>query len=58
MMGKPSYDAKRTSWSVPVKLRPEWEYQFMLNSDRFQGFQSDEGIPLEPLTVSFATGKP
>jgi hypothetical protein len=56
--GKPSYDAKRMKWSVPVKLKPEWEYQFMLNSDRYQGFKSEDGVPLEPLSVSFSTGKP
>jgi hypothetical protein len=57
MTGKPSYDAKRMRWSVPVKLKPEWEYQFMLNSDRFQNFQSEAGVPLEPLSVHFVTGK-
>jgi hypothetical protein len=57
LTGKPSYDAKRTTWSVPVKLKPEWQYQFMLNSDRFQGFRSEEGVPLLPLGVTFTTGK-
>jgi hypothetical protein len=30
----------------------------MLNSDRFQAFQSEEGVPLEPVSVDFTTGKP
>lgn len=55
--GRPSYDAKRTTWSVPVKLKPEWKYRFMLNSDRYQAFQSEDGTPLEPVEVTFTTGK-
>jgi hypothetical protein len=55
--GKPSYDSKRTTWSMPVKLKPDWEYQFMLNSPRFQGFRSEEGATLAPLSVTFTTGK-
>ena len=57
MTGRPSYDAKRTTWSVPVKLKPEWSYHFRLNSDRFHGFQSEEGMPLEPLIATFTTAK-
>ena len=30
-------------------------YQFMLNSDRFTGFRSRAGVPLEPITVTFKT---
>jgi len=55
--GKPSYDAKRMTWSMPVKLKPEWDYEFMLNSDLFRGFQSEEGVSLEPVSVGFSTGK-
>jgi hypothetical protein len=56
--GPPSYDGKRTTWTVPIRLRPESSYRFMLNSERFQGFRSAEGVPLEPVTVRFKTGKP
>jgi hypothetical protein len=55
--GKPSYDSKRTTWTVPIRLKPESSYRFMLNSERFQGFRSADGVPLEPVTVRFKTGK-
>lgn len=53
--GKASYDKQSKVWTVPVQLQPDWNYQFMLNSERFTGFQSREGVPLEPATVSFKT---
>lgn len=56
LAGKPSYDETRKIWSVPVKLRPGWSYTYMLNSDRFTGFRSTEGVPLAPVTVTFQTG--
>jgi hypothetical protein len=55
--GKPSYDAKRTTWSIPVKLKPDWSYEFMLNAGRFTAFQSEEGVPLAPVRVTFKTAK-
>ena len=55
--GNPSYNAARTIWSVPVKLKPEFTYQFMLNSDGFDSFCSQDGVPLEPVAVTFTTGK-
>jgi hypothetical protein len=55
--GKPSYDSARTTWTIPVRLKPEWSYEFMLNSDSYDAFRSAEGVPLEPVTVRFETGK-
>jgi len=55
--GKPSYDAKRTTWSAPVKLKADWSYEFMLNAGRFNAFQSEEGVPLGPVRVTFETAK-
>jgi hypothetical protein len=57
VVGKPSYDETKTVWTVPVKLKPDWSYRFMLNSGRFQAFRSEAGVPLEPVTVEFKTGK-
>ncbi len=57
IVGKPSYDKKHTTWTVHVKLKPEWEYRFSLNAASYRGFQSAEGVPLEPVEVTFATGK-
>ena len=54
--GKPSYDETRTIWKTPVKLKPNWSYEFMLNSGTFTAFRSAEGVPLEPVEVKFKTG--
>ncbi len=56
LVGKPRYDSRHTTWTVEVKLKPEWSYEFWLNSDRFTAFQSQEGVPLAPLKVTFQTG--
>ena len=53
--GKPSYNKERTVLTLPVKLKPGWNYHFMLNSDRFHGFQSEDGTPLAPVEVNFTT---
>jgi hypothetical protein len=55
--GRPSYDSAGTTFTLPVRLKPDWSYEFMLNSDRFTNFRSREGVPLAPVTVSFKTGK-
>jgi hypothetical protein len=49
------YDAQRKIWTVPVKLKPDWIYEFMLNSGTYVGFRSEEGVPLEPVSVTFKT---
>jgi hypothetical protein len=49
------YDAKHKIWTVPVKLKPDWSYEFMLNSGDYEGFASEEGVPLEPVSVTFKT---
>ena len=53
--GRPSYDDAGKVWTVAVKLEPGRSYQFMLNSDRFHGFRTREGVPLAPVTVRFKT---
>lgn len=57
IVGQPSYDPTRTIWTVWVKLKPAWNYRFMLNSDRFNAFKSQDGVSLAPLEVSFRTGE-
>ena len=54
--GKSHFEPDRKTWIVPVELQPDWSYDFMLNSDRFQGFQSADGVPLKPIEVHFTTG--
>ena len=53
--GQPAFDAQRRVLRVPVRLEPGKVYRCSLDSDRFRAFQSAEGIPLEPLAVSFST---
>jgi putative N-acetylmannosamine-6-phosphate epimerase len=52
-----SYDAKHTTWTIHVKLQPGRKYSFMLNSDQYSSFQSQEGVPLKPTQVIFQTAK-
>lgn len=54
--GRPRYDTQRTTWSVPVKLKPDWRYEFYLNRGRYDSFRSEEGVPLKPVRVRFTTG--
>jgi len=49
------FDAQRKSWTVPVELKPDWSYEFMLNSQTYDAFRSEEGVPLEPVSVTFKT---
>jgi hypothetical protein len=49
------FDTQRKVWTAPVKLKPDWSYEFMLNSEYFDTFQSEEGVPLEPISVTFKT---
>jgi hypothetical protein len=55
--GQISYDAARKVLTVPVRLEPGRTYTFSLNSERFQGFTSADGIPLAPVPVQFSTAK-
>jgi hypothetical protein len=49
------YDVQHKIWTVPVMLKPDWSYKFMLNSETFDAFRSEEGVPLEPVSVTFKT---
>ena len=55
--GKPGYDESHKTWTVPVKLKPDWDYEFMLNSEGYDAFRSEDGVPLEPVKVTFKTRK-
>ena len=57
LSGEPAYHSTRTIWTVPVKLKPDWSYQLMLNSEHFDNFRSQQGVPLLPVNVTFTTGK-
>jgi len=55
--GKPSYDEKRTTLTLPIELKPGWSYEFWLNRGRFDSFRSADGVPLAPVHVTFQTRK-
>ncbi len=53
--GQAGYDASRKVFTMPVKLEPATEYAFGLNEGQYNGFRSQEGIPLAPVQVHFKT---
>jgi hypothetical protein len=40
---------------LPVQLQPNWEYRLGLNSPSHKNFQSEGGVPLEPVAYTFKT---
>ncbi len=55
LQGKPSYDAARKVLTIPVELRPDWEYELWLNRGKYDSFRSTEGERLQPVHVKFRT---
>ena len=45
----------RKTGVLPVKLKPGMTYRLKLNDVEFKNFQSDAGVPLEPVTYTFKT---
>ncbi len=54
-LDKPSFDEARKVFTIPVALEPGKRYRFGLNGPNSQGFQSEEGYPLEMVEVSLTT---
>ena len=57
-LGRPTYDAARKVLTVPVTLDPGRQYRFGLNGARFMCFQSADGVPLDPVGVTWTTKAP
>jgi hypothetical protein len=53
--GSPSYDKARKVLTIPVKLEPGRRYRFWLNASPYMAFQSEEGVPLQSVKVTFKT---
>ena len=49
--GAPSFDPSGTVFTLPWRLEAGRTYRFALNSLRFTGFRSEEGVPLEPVPL-------
>jgi len=52
-----TWSADKKTCTLPVKLRARWKYMLSFNSPSSQSFQSESGMPLEPVAYSFTTGK-
>ena len=48
-------DAAGTTWTIPVKLKSDWTYEFSLNAGQYNASRSDEGVPLESVHVTLKT---
>jgi hypothetical protein len=49
------YDESGSSFTVQVKLKPDWEYELVLTG---VAFRTKDGYPLQPYQVKFKTRKP
>jgi beta-lactamase regulating signal transducer with metallopeptidase domain len=52
---KPSWSRDRKTCTLPVELKPNWQYRLGLNSRSFKNFASADGVPLEPVVYEFHT---
>ena len=52
---RPAWSKDRRTITLPIKLEPGQAYQFGLNSPRHVNFQSEAGVPLEPVVFEFST---
>ena len=55
LVGRPSFDETRTVLTVAIRLKPGWSYELWLNRGRYSSFRSADGVPLEPVHVTFST---
>lgn len=51
----PRFDASGRVFTVDITLEPDESYVFMLNRRAPRGFQSAEGVPLDPVAIRFST---
>lgn len=52
---RPHWTDDRTTCVLPVELKPGWDYRLGLNSPSFKNFQSEGGVPLDPVVYTFTT---
>lgn len=56
-VGKPVFSEDFKTITLKVKLKPNWDYEFWLNSRKYTSFRSRQGVPLKPLHVEFKTAR-
>lgn len=54
--GRPKWSTDGKTCTLPVKLKPNWDYRLGLNSSSHKNFNSAAGLPLEPVVWTFRTG--
>ncbi len=52
---RPTWSDDRKTCFLPVRLKPNWSYRLGLNSVSHINFQSEGGVPLEPIVYNFKT---
>ena len=55
--GSPVYDKTRMTCTLPVHLEPGRSYLVGINSASYRNFKSEDGVPVEPTAIVFATKK-
>ena len=55
LTGTSGFDSTKRTYVMPVRLKPDWNYTFGLNSKRMIGFKDNKGTPLYPVTIKFKT---
>ena len=55
LAGKAAWDRTRQVFTMPVKLKPAWDYELWLNRGKFDSFRSADGTPLQSVHVTFRT---
>lgn len=53
--GRPRYDSKKMTCTLPVKLEAGKFYWIGINSPQFTNFQTEKGVPAVPYVILFAT---
>lgn len=56
-VGDVFYDSTRTVFTIPVELKPDWNYKFGLNHEKYLAFMDENKNPLMPVVYTFKTRK-
>lgn len=53
--GRPTWDKDKKVLTVPVELKPDWDYELWLNRGKYDSFRAADGTVLQPMQVRFHT---
>lgn len=54
--GRPQWSTNMRTCTLPVRLKPNWNYRLGLNSPSHRNFRNADRVPLEPVVWRFSTG--